>query len=109
MKVSELKQEIGLELLNKLFDREVTGVFISDMVSDIIAGLAPGSLLVTIQTHNNLIATANLVDASAVVFVRGKKPDEDIIQLGNRAELSLLSTELDAWNLALKLSEAGLR
>jgi predicted transcriptional regulator len=109
MKVSELRDLLNLQLMNELFDRDIDGVFISDMVSDIVAGLSPGNLLVTIQTHKNLIASANLVDASAVVFVRGKKPLEDVIQLANRAKLTLLSTDLDAWNLALKLYEAGLR
>ncbi|HEX9745719.1 MAG TPA: serine kinase, partial [bacterium] len=65
MKVSELQKKIGLDLLNEMHDQEISGVFISDMVSDIIAGMQPGSLLVTIQTAHNLIATANLADAAA--------------------------------------------
>jgi hypothetical protein len=109
MKISELQSELDLVLLNGLNDRDISGVFISDVISDIIAGLAPGNILVTTQTHVNLIATANLVDASGVIFVRGKKPQDDVINIANRAGLSLLSTSDDAWNLALKLYEAGLR
>ncbi len=74
MKVSELQDKIGLTPFNKLYDKETEGVFISDMVSDIVAGAKANDILLTIQTHKNLIATANLVDISAIVLVRGKSP-----------------------------------
>lgn len=109
MKVSELTDRADLELLNEIHDREIVSVFISDMVSDIIAGMSPGDILVTRQTHKLLIETANMGDASAVIFVRGKKPDAGVIGYSNKCRLTLLSTSLDAWNLALKLSDAGLR
>jgi len=108
MKVSELKEKINLELINKLYDKDINGVFISDMVSDIVAGAKPGNLLITIQTHKNLIATANLVDVSAIVFVRGKTPLEDVVNLADRAEITLFKTDLDAWKLAIKLHEIGI-
>jgi len=108
MKVSELNEKTGLTPLNEIYDKDVEGVFISDMVSDIVAGAGSNSLLVTIQTHKNLIATANLVDVAAIVFVRSKKPAQDVIDLANRAKISLFSTDLDAWKLAIKLHEMGL-
>lgn len=107
MKVSDLHRELGLKPLNEVFDQEFTGVFISDMVSDIVAGAEPGNLLVTIQTHKNLIATANLVDVAAVVFVRGKRPSDEVLQLADRARITLFSTDRDAWKLALALHEHG--
>ena len=108
MKVSELKEKAGLDLLNKLVDRDIDGVFISDMVSDIVAGVHAGNLLLTIQTHKSLIASANLVDVSAVVYVRGKKPAEDVIELADRAGISLFTTDQDAWKLAIHLHGLGL-
>jgi serine kinase of HPr protein (carbohydrate metabolism regulator) len=79
------------------------------MVSDIVAGAKPGDILVTVQMHKNLIATANLVDVSAVVFVRDKEPQQDVIDLANRAEITLFKTNLDSWHLAVKLHELGLK
>ncbi len=108
MKVSELAEKLGLKSTNDLYDKEVHGVFISDMVSDIVAGTQPGNLLITIQTHKNLIAAANLVDVSAVVFVRGKTPQEGVIQLADRAQISLFTTDLSAWELAIKLHDLGI-
>jgi hypothetical protein len=108
MKVSELKEKAGLTLVNTLYDKEIEGVYISDMVSDIIAAAPANCLLLTIQTHKNLIATANLADVAAIVFVRDKKPLEDVIELSERAKISLFTTELDSWNLAIKLHELGI-
>lgn len=108
MKVSELQDKAGLTPMNDIYDKDVGGVFISDMVSDIVAGAQPNNLLITIQTHKNLIATANLVDVSAVVFVRGKKPAEDTIDLADRAKITLFTTDDDAWKLAIKLHDLGI-
>lgn len=109
MKIAELAEKTGFTALNEIFDNDVQGVFISDMVSDIVAGAKAGDLLVTIQMHKNLIATANLVDIAAIVFVRGKKPLEDVIELANRAQITLFSTDLDSWKLAIKLHEIGIQ
>ena len=107
MKVSELPKKLGLKPLNSVYEKDIEGVFISDMVSDIVAGAKTNNLLLTIQTHKNLIATANLVDISAIIFVRGKQPLQDVIDLANRAEITLFTTELDTWKLAIKLHELG--
>jgi predicted transcriptional regulator len=108
MKVSELSEKLNLTPLNDLYEKDIEGVFISDMVSDIVAGAKSNNLLVTIQTHKNLIATANLVDTAAIVFVRGKQPMDDVVDLANRARISLFQTDLDAWKFAIKLHELGL-
>jgi predicted transcriptional regulator len=108
MKVSELVAKAGLKVFNQSNDKEIKGVYISDMVSDII-GIGPGNLLVTLQTHKNLIAAANLVDVAAIVFSRGKTPTEDVVALANKAGIGLLGFEGDTWTLAKKLYEAGVR
>jgi len=109
MKLTELRDKLGLNALNEIYENEIEGVFISDMVSDIVAGANSGNILVTIQTHKNLIATANLVDVPAIIYVRDKKPAQDVIELANRAKITLFTTNLDAWKLAIKLHEIGLK
>ena len=107
MKVTELAQKAGLKAFNAIPDKEIRGVYISDMVSDII-GIREGHLLVTLQTHKNLIATANLVDVAAIVFCRGKTPADDVIALADRAKIGLLGFEGDTWTMAKLLVQIGL-
>ena len=108
MKVSELVEKTGLKPFNEAPDKEIKGVYISDMVSDII-GIKEGNLLITLQTHKNLIAAANLVDVAAVVFSRGKTPAEDVVALASKAGIRLLGFDGDTWMLAKKLYESGVR
>jgi serine kinase of HPr protein (carbohydrate metabolism regulator) len=108
MNTSELIQRLGLKTFNDQGDKEIRGVYISDMVSDII-GIKEGNLLVTLQTHKNLIAAANLVDVAAVVYARGKTPPDDVVALANRAKIRLLGYDQDTWSLAKKLFDLGIQ
>ena len=108
MRVAELVKQGGFNILNEPGDKEIRGVYISDMVSDII-GIDPGRLLVTLQTHKNLIAVANLVDVAAIIFSRGKVPTDDVLALAKRAGIGLLGFDGDTWTLAKKLYELGIR
>lgn len=109
MKVSRLTERTGLKPLNQCEDRMIEGAYISDMVSDIITAARANHLLVTLQTHKSLIAAANLVDVAAIVFTRGKKPPEDVIELATKAGIALFSTDKDTWSFARKLVELGIK
>ncbi len=109
MKISELVEKAGLRSLTDYKDQEIAGVYISDMVSDIITGAKADGILVTLQTHKSLIAAANLVDVAAVVFVRGKKPADDVVQLAKKAGIGLFTIDTDTWSFAKKLNELGIK
>jgi len=109
VKVKDLETKLGLKPINALYDKDVEGAFISDMVSDVMAGAKAGNVWVTVQTHKNIVAAANLVDISAVVVVRGKKIPDDTVQMADRAQMTIFATDLDSFQLAVKLFEAGVR
>jgi len=109
MKISELVQKTGLKAVNPYTDKEVDGVYISDMVSDIITGAKPNGILVTLQTHKSLIAAANLVDVAVIVIVKGKAPAGDVVALADKAGIALFVSTDDAWTYARKLTDLGLK
>jgi hypothetical protein len=108
MTVAELKDKLELKPLNDLYDKEIDGVFISDMVSDVMAGAKPGALWVTTQSHKNVVAAANLVDICAVVVTRGKPVPDETLEMATRAELTVFSTKLETYDFVGKLHKAGL-
>ena len=108
MTVAELKDKLELKPLNDVFDKPIEGVFISDMVSDVMAGAAAGTLWVTTQTHKNVVAAANLVDISAVIVTRGKAVPDETLEMASRAELTVFSTALETYDFVRKLHEAKL-
>jgi len=73
MTTKDLVERLGLKPLSKFEDRDVDGVFVSDMLSDVMAGAKSGNLWLTIQTHKSIVPAANLVDVSAIVVTTGKK------------------------------------
>ena len=109
MKVQELAKRIGLKPATTVHDRDVTGVFISDMVSDVIANAKGGDILVTAQAHTNVIAAANLIDTSAVVITQDKPLAGDVVKMAEKAEIAVFTTPLNRWQMATRLYEAGIR
>lgn len=109
MKLSVLAEKLELKPVTPLFDKEISGVYISDMVSDVIANAKAGNLLVTVQIHNNVIAAANLVDIAGIVVTQGKLPADDVQKMAAKAQITIFTTGLNRWQVATKLYEAGVR
>jgi serine kinase of HPr protein (carbohydrate metabolism regulator) len=107
--VKDLEAKLALKPLNKVTDTEIVGVFMSDMLSDVMAGARAGSVWVTVQTHKNIVAAANLVDVPAVIVVRDKKVPDDTLQMADRVGVTIFSTDLDSFQVAVKLYEAGIK
>jgi hypothetical protein len=107
MKVSELVEKTGLKAINQYKDKEIESVYISDMVSDLIASAKTNGVVVTLQTHKSLIAAANLVAAAMIVIVNGRKPSEDVVALATKIGIGLFSFDQDAWAFAKKLVKLG--
>ncbi len=109
MRLKELGDKLELKGVTQVFERDVTGVYISDMVSDVIANAKAGDLLVTVQLHSNVIAAANLVDICGIVATQGKLPSDDVVRMAEKAKITIFTTELSRWQMATKLYEAGVR
>ncbi len=106
--VATLVEKLGLKTLNGLYNKEITGAFISDMVSDVMNGATPGNVWVTVQTHKNIIAAANLVDVSIIIVTRGKTVPKETLDIADRVEMTICSTPLETYGLAVKLNRAGI-
>ena len=83
MKLSEVKEILNAEVVagEEFLDREVKSAFGSDLMSDVLAFVKDQALLLTGLVNGQVIRTAEMMDIKAIVFVRGKKPTEDIAEL----------------------------
>jgi len=108
MTTKELIDKIGITPLSKFEHRNIEGVFVSDMLSDVMAGAKSGNLWVTVQTHKSIIPAANLVDVSAIVVTSGKKVPQETVELASKHNIAILSTELPSFELVGKLYALGL-
>jgi len=103
MMTKDVIDNLGLKPLSKFEHRQVTGVIVSDMLSDVMAGAKSGNLWVTVQTHKNIIPAANLVDVSAIIVTNGKTVPSDTIELADRHAVAVLGTGLTTFELVGKL------
>jgi hypothetical protein len=110
MKLKEIAEKLELRSITKQpSEDDVTGVYISDMLSDVIANAKAGNVLITIQVHANVIAAANLVDIPGIIVAQGKEPAEEVVKLAEKNRIALYATGLNRWQVATKLYEVGVR
>ncbi len=89
-------------------DKEVFKCGSSDLMSDILAGLSEGSILVTGLTTVHVIRTAKVAGVEAVVFVRGKTPPQEVIDLAREKGIPLLATPYSMFVSSGRLYASGL-
>jgi serine kinase of HPr protein (carbohydrate metabolism regulator) len=109
MTTKDIIEKVGLKPLSKFEHRDVEGVFISDMISDVMANAKSNNLWLTIQTHKSIVPAANLVDVSAVIITSGKKVPQETIDIANKYNIAILCSEFATYDLVGKLYELGLK
>ena len=88
--------------------REITGCFAADLMSEVLAFCGHGPLLVTGLTNLQSAHTAEVIDAQAILYVNGKRPDAQVMALARARGLPLLSTTLTMYEACGRLHECGL-
>jgi hypothetical protein len=90
-------------------DIEVSSACGADLMSDVMAFVKDRVLLLTGLVNPQVIRTATLLDIHAIIFVRGKSPGQDMIEMAEEADIILGGTKLPMFISCGKLYEAGLR
>jgi serine kinase of HPr protein (carbohydrate metabolism regulator) len=111
MTVREVVDNSQLEILAQAdgLDREVTGGYASDLLSDVMANSKSGNLWVTLQTHRNIIAVATLKELAAVILVNGRVPEPETLEKAREEKVILLGSRLPAFELVGRLYRLGIR
>lgn len=95
MKLKKVAELLEAKVLSKNFDGEtdVYAAWSCDLMSDVLAFVDDQALLLTGLINPQVVRTAAMMDMKAIIFVRGKQPGEDIIELADECEISILSTQ----------------
>lgn len=95
MKFSEVKKLLGAEVLccEEELEGEAKSAFGSDMMSDVLAFVKDQSILLTGLVNPQTVRTAQMMDIRCIVFVRGKRPNDAVIELAQENGILLLATE----------------
>ncbi len=110
MNLKEIVSKLDLKVVNDVnLDVEVTGGYISDLLSDVIANSEEGNLWITLQTHQNIIAVALLKKLSGILIVNGREPEKDTVIKANEKGIPLLLTNKTSFEIAGKLYVFGVK
>lgn len=110
MKISKIKSLLAAELIcgEEHLELDVNSACCSDMMSDVLAYVKDQAVLITGLINSQVIRTANMMDMLCVVFVRGKTPTEEMVELAKECGLVLMSSDKRAFEASGILWEAGL-
>jgi predicted transcriptional regulator len=88
---------------------EVASACGADLMSDVMAFVKDRVLLLTGLVNPQVIRTAELLDIHCIIFVRGKSPGRDMIDMADESGIILGGTKLPMFLACGKLYEAGLK
>ena len=82
VKVNEMAGKLSLRLNTTKGDlnRDVTGCYISDLLSDVMANAREGEVWITLQTHPNIVAVAALKNLSGIIITNNRNPEEETLK-----------------------------
>lgn len=111
MKISEIKEILKATVITgkDQLDNTVLAGGSADLMDDVLAATAKNGVLLTGLTSEHAIRTAHVAGVNAIVFVRGKKPDEKVISLARANNLPLLQTRYSLFVASGRLYMNGLR
>ncbi len=110
MLIRNIRDILDAELLSgeELLDTEVHTACGSDMMSDVLAYVKDQAVLITGLMNQQAIRTAAMMDMVCVVFVRGKRPNDEIIEVARENGIAVLMTQHRMFSTCGLLYKAGL-
>lgn len=105
MKLNAIKDMLELRTLTPGFDLEgeVSGAYVSDLLSDVIANSRENDLWITLQTHQNTIAVAKLKDLAGIIIVNNREPEPETLAKAEQEKVSVFQTAEPAFVIAGRL------
>ncbi len=94
MKLSEIIETLNASLIvgEDHLDKEFSRCGAGDLMSDILAGLSDGSVLLTGLTTVQAVRTAVVSGIRLIVFVRGKTPPPEVVQMAKEEGIPIISS-----------------
>lgn len=95
MKISTMKDLLNAEVLccEENLGRHVYSACGCDLMSDVLAYVKDQAVLLTGLVNPQVIRTAEMMDMICIVFVRSKKPSEEMLELAKENGIVIMSTD----------------
>ncbi len=111
MKLKELVKDLELDVLvgKDLLNRDVTGGYAGDLLSDVLTNSEGGNVWVTMQIHINILAVASTKGLAAIIIANGRKPQSETLKKAEDKNIPILVSPSSTFIIVGRLYELGLR
>ncbi|MDD3051391.1 MAG: DRTGG domain-containing protein [Candidatus Cloacimonetes bacterium] len=111
MKLKQIIEVLEAEILTPDIDLEleITCAFGADLISDVLMCVTEPTMVLTGLTNPQIIRLSDMIELQGIVFVRGKIPSEEIIEMAAERGLPLISTKFTLYKSSGLLYNLGLR
>lgn len=82
----------------------ITGIYASDLMSDVLAYGKPGSMLLTGLNSIQAVISAYMAEFRGVTFIRNKKPEEETLKFAKEKGMFVISTQSDMYDACIKIA-----
>jgi predicted transcriptional regulator len=109
--LAELCEVVEAEVIagERYLSRDFDKVCGADLMSDVLAFATPGEILLTGLRNVQSVITAHVAEVTAIVYVRGKRPDEEAVKLAEQKQIPLMTTSLSMFEACGRLFARGLK
>ena len=106
--LKDIVDKLNLKIISGDLDKEVSGGYSSDLLSDVIANAEENNIWITLQIHVNIVAVANLKELAGIILVNGRQPEEATLNKAKQENILIMLTELSTFETVGKLYELGI-
>lgn len=111
IKVKDIVENLNARVIcgeDKL-NQEIAVAFASDLMSDVLTIDTENMLLVTGLSNLQVIRTSEMSDVSFILFVRGKRVNDDMLRLAIDNEMLVLECEYSMFRACGELYKIGVK
>src|SRR5208283_3400439 len=99
--VNTIAEKLGLKTaVQGDLSEIVTGCYISDLLSDVMAHSNEHELWITLQTHPNIVAVAVIKGISAIILTNGRNPEPATIKKAEAEKVTIMISPDSTFGLA---------
>jgi predicted transcriptional regulator len=105
VKLDNLVKELSLEVktCEGCLQNDITGAYVSDLLSDVMGNSRDGNVWITLQTHMNIVAVAGLRNLTGIIIVGGRPVEDNIIKKAEAEKVAIMTTPMPAFEVAGKI------
>jgi hypothetical protein len=105
MKLEKIVQVLGLEVKcgKDHLEKEVTGGYTGDLLSDVMGNSKEGYIWITRQVHQNIVAVASLKEHAGIILINSCQPTQETLEKAEAEKIPIMVSDLPAFEISGKI------